>query len=245
MRVRLSQSKVGPRVTPRPIIVEVDSKSLGRRVRLRSHTTDVSVLAEIVLGGSIGRLPDAPGAGTVIDLGANIGLAYRWLRRRYPTARFVCVEPDPGNVRVLRANVESADGSCVVMPVCVGGSERRVNLASDDGEWGFRIVEAAEPSDGDTRVITMDRLLSDAEIEHIDILKCDIEGAEAELFADCRRWISLVDAMVVECHLDVMSTETLIGTLAQNGADFTLTHVERRPELGFEIATLQRRESFV
>jgi FkbM family methyltransferase len=40
-----------------------------------------------------------PNARTVVDLGANIGLSYRWLRRRYPNASFVCVEPDPGESR--------------------------------------------------------------------------------------------------------------------------------------------------
>src|SRR5271170_6821259 len=71
MRVRLSQSKIGPWVTPEPIVVDVDLDTLGSGVRLRSHTTDISVLAEIVLGDSIGRLPAGLDARTVIDLGAN------------------------------------------------------------------------------------------------------------------------------------------------------------------------------
>lgn len=244
MRVRLSQSKIGKWVTPRPIVVDVDLKSLGRGIRLRSHTTDISVLSEIVLGNSIGQLPEAPAPQAVIDLGANIGLAYRWLRRRYPAAQFVCVEPDPGNLEVLRANVASADGVCSVVPACIGGSERKVRLAGGDGEWGYRMVDVAESDHGDTPVLTMERILEETGIERIDILKCDIEGAEGELFSDCSRWIGRVEAMVVECHLDVISTESLMETLADNRADFALTHVERNPHLGFEIATLQRRADF-
>ena len=37
--------------------------------------------------------------------------------------------------------------------------------------------------------ITVDRLMSDHGIEHIDILKVDIEGAEKEVFADTSAWI--------------------------------------------------------
>lgn len=242
MRVRLSQSKLGPWVTPRPIVVDVNMRTLGRDVRLRSHTTDISVLSEILLGSSISHLPPASGTSTVVDLGANIGLAYRWLRHLYPSARFVCVEPDRGNLRVLEANVRAAEGPCHVVGACVGGHERRVNLTTTDGEWGFRMVDSDNGDGGDTEVVTMPRILGDAGIDHISMLKCDIEGAERELFADCRQWIGKVDSMVVECHLDTTSTETLVEMLADNGADFAVTHVDRNPDLGFEIATLWRRD---
>ena len=32
------------------------------------------------------------------------------------------------------------------------------------------------------------------------LLKCDVEGSEAEIFADCGEWLSRVDAAVVETH---------------------------------------------
>ena len=45
--------------------------------------------------------------------------------------------------------------------------------------------------------------------------------------------------MVVECHLDVMSAESLVETLAANGSDLAPTYVLRNPAFGFEIATFQ------
>ena len=240
MRVRLSQSKIGHWVTPEPIVVDVDLVSLGRKVRLRSHTTDISVLGELVQGNGIYYLPSEAHAETIIDLGANIGLAYRWLRARYPSARFVCVEPDPGNLEILRANVRSGGGVCEIVPACVGGRARRVRLATDKGEWGFRMTDADDPNYGDTDVITMDQLLDRTGIEHVNILKCDIEGAEAELFEGCHSWIDRVDFMVVECHTDVMTTESLVQTLVSSGTRFELLYMERNPGFGYEIATLRR-----
>jgi len=240
MRVRLSQSKVGRWVTPEPIVVDVDLASLGPSVRLRSHTTDISVLGEVLGGDSLGHLPADLDAATVLDLGANIGLAYRWMRSRHPTARFVCVEPDPGNLEILRANVRAVDSVSEIVGACVGGRARRVKLTSTDGEWGFRMSDVVDVDDADTDVLTMDQILERTGIERIDILKCDIEGAEAELFVDCASWIDLVDCMVVECHLDVMSTESLMDALSANGARFELLHVERNPRFGYEMATLRR-----
>jgi FkbM family methyltransferase len=240
MRVRLSQSKVGRWVTPEPIVVDVDLVTLGPSVRLRSHTTDISVLAEITDGHTLGRLPTSVRPRTVIDLGANIGLAYRRLRSQFPEARFVCVEPDPGNLEVLRANVGGGDGQCRVIGACVGGRARRVKLATSDGEWGFRLADVDDPTEGDTDVVTMDQILLDADFDRVDVLKCDIEGAEAELFESCSSWINRVDNIIVECHTDVTSTETLAASLARNGADFEVLHVERNPAFGYELATLRR-----
>jgi hypothetical protein len=176
MRIRLSLSKLGPFTTPRPITTTIELRDLGP-VRLRSHSTDISVLSELLIGDEISALPNMPDATTVVDLGANIGLSYRWLRRRYPNASFVCVEPDPGNLEMLRRN---AGTDCQVVAACVGGHERRVALTNGDGEWGYRMVD------------------------QIDILKCDIEGAELD-----------------DSGLEV-------------------AHLERHPDLGFELVTLGR-----
>jgi FkbM family methyltransferase len=240
MRVRLSQSKVGRWVTPEPIVIDVDLVSLGPGVRLRSHTTDISVLGEFVRGDGIYYMPPDAHAETVIDLGANIGLAYRWLRARYPSARFVCVEPDPGNLEILRANVRAVDGMCEIVPACIGGRARRATLESGNGEWAYRMADVDDPSDGDVEVVTMDQLLVRTGVEYVSILKCDIEGAEAELFAECDSWIDRVDYMVVECHTDAMTTELLMQALARSGARLELLNVERNPRFGYEIATLRR-----
>ena len=242
MRVRLSQSRVGRWVTPRPIVVEVDLRTLGPAVRLRSHSSDISVLNELLLGGSYEPLPGATAtAPTVVDLGANIGLSFRWLRARYPRARFLCVEPESGNLEVLHANVRALDGEARIVAACVGGRERRVNLAGGRGDWGFRMAEASpDAGPGAVAVTTMDALLADAGIERIGVLKCDIEGAERELFENCSSWIGRVDAMSVECHADSISAEGLLAAVAANGGRFEVSHRERNPHLGFDILTLVR-----
>jgi FkbM family methyltransferase len=239
MRVRLSQSKVGRWVTPNPIKVTVDLKTLGPRVTLRSHTTDISVLKELLVGDSYAPLPADHHVTTVVDLGANVGLSFRWLRSRYPEARFVCVEPDPGNLEILEANVRAVDADAVIHAACVGGRERRVQMATTSGEWGFRMSDAAG-GDGGIDVITMDALLAGAGFDRVNVLKCDIEGAEAEVFADCASWIDRVDTMSVECHNDMMRSDALLEAVAANGAAFDVRHLESNPHLGFDIITLQR-----
>src|SRR5947208_11589746 len=100
LRIRLSQSKVGPVVCRDPVTVRVATRTLGRAVVLRSHTTDISVFGEITNGHAYEPLiRTVDGAvKSVVDLGANTGLAARFLLERFRDAMLVAVEPDPGNV---------------------------------------------------------------------------------------------------------------------------------------------------
>ena len=234
MRARLSLSRVGWLVAPKAFETEFSSRALGPRVRLRSHSSDISVLGELLVG-SYSQLPAEDKVRTVVDLGANTGLALRWMHHRYPAARFVCVEPELGNVEVLRQNAANAGGEILVVPACVGGHERRVSLTTDSGEFAFRMLEDAS---GAFRVMTMDQVLDLAGFRGpVDILKCDIEGAELEVFADCASWITRVRWIVVECHYPYTS-QALTHSIACNGGEFEQRHIERNPAFGAETVTL-------
>jgi hypothetical protein len=48
--------------------------------------------------------------------------------------------------------------------------------------------------------MTVDKIMNDYNLEKIDILKIDIEGAEKEVFSNASSWIEKVDAIIVELH---------------------------------------------
>lgn len=236
MQSRLSLSKVGRVVAPRRVTAHVCLRKLGPDVALRSHTSDISVLGEL-LEGSYSHLPGAGAdVATVVDLGANSGLAFRWLHARYPRARFVCVEPDPGNCAVLRENVRASRADATVLEACAGGWERTVSLVTESGEFGFRMDEDRP---GDIPVLTMPRILEEAGMNStIDVLKCDIEGAEEELFADCREWIGRVRWIVAECH-HPYTADALERAIEANGARCSRRFLETNEPFGCETVTLR------
>jgi FkbM family methyltransferase len=213
LRVRLSQSKLGPLVCPRRITVEVDLRTVGSSTWLRSHTTDVAVLGEVLEARSYDPFARAAAGDvrTIVDLGANTGLAARWLLERFPSARLVAVEPHPGNVAVLKQNLRTYGDRAKVVAACIGASERRVALAGTR-EDGYRIVE----NGGEIPVVTMETVFSGLGGRRIDMLKVDIEGSEEELFADCSSWIERVGLVSVECH-HPFSGEALLSRLAESG----------------------------
>jgi FkbM family methyltransferase len=241
MQIRLSLSKIGGLVCARRRTRSTRLRSLGGDVVLRSHTSDISVLSELVVSNAYlepAQLIAEPR--TVVDLGANTGLAARWFLNRWPAARVVAVEPEPGNLDVLRLNLRGRRAH--VMPVAVGGVARRATLHSSDGEFAFTICGDVTGSAVEVSVVTMGDVISDAKIDHIGLLKVDIEGAERELFADCGSWIDCVQSMIVECHAGYSSDDLLAACLA-GGASFRLVDLDRKPDWGFEVATAVRTEA--
>jgi len=240
MRVRMALSKLGGVVCPHPISPDVYLHTFGKNaLRIRSHTTDISVLNEILVSAGYDALLRHPPAEPrlIVDLGANTGLVDRWLLSHFPSVDIIAVEPEPGNAATLRTNV--AGLPVKVIEACIGATARTVTLHTTSGEHGFTMI--GEPAVGSVTfqvpVITMETVLQD--ISKVDLLKVDIEGAEEELFADCADWISKVELLLVECHANY-KIANLQADLARAGASFKLIETDIKPEQGFEVALLER-----
>lgn len=136
---------------------------------------------------------------TIVDLGANIGLSALYMGHLHPEARVVCVEPDPENFHILKRNIgESPKAICI--NAAIGAAEGRANLAfsSKNEPWATRTVLS---EDGSVRVISLNKLITDYQIERIDILKIDIEGAELDLFSkNYEQWLSITNLIIIELH---------------------------------------------
>jgi FkbM family methyltransferase len=242
MRARLSLSKVGPLVARRRQVVVVRLRSFRAPISLRTHSTDISVLKELLLARTYDGAVEQSASGTeaIVDLGANTGLATCWLAARFPAARILAVEPEPDNVRLLRLNAGALGDRVTVVAACAGSRRRRVSLASSTGAWGYRMRESGG-GDGasEVDVVPMATLLAEHGFDHVDLLKCDVEGAERELFEDAGAWLPSVDVAVVECH-DGYTTDELRADAARGGVRTQVVRHDAEPALGLETVTLRR-----
>jgi len=143
---------------------------------------------------------------TIVDAGANIGLASVYFANKFPGTTIVAIEPDEDNLALLKLNVAPYGN---VVPVCAAlwHENGPIDLLDTGlGSWGF-MTAARDSSDRPSgrvlrqvRGITVDALMDEHGIDRIDILKMDIEGAEREVFTDASAWIGRVDALIVELH---------------------------------------------
>lgn len=185
----------------RPETLRVKVPQLVNPVTLRLRTSDVSVFEEIVIRGQY-ALPLPVEPETIVDAGANIGLASIYYANRYPKARIVAVEPEPSNFDVLLQNVR---GYSNILPIqaALWCRDGYVTLNAEQGSDAGKSKVGFTVGKGDgllVRAITIPTLMQEAHISSIQLLKVDIEGAEKEVFEDARDWIDVVSCLAIELH---------------------------------------------
>lgn len=135
----------------------------------------------------------------IIDCGANIGLSAVYFANKYPNATIIAVEPDFGNFTYLELNSKLYPNI-----ICLNRAiwSKPVHMAVVDpgrGGWGLRTVEAAESSGLES--ITIDQIMDQYQMDRIDLLKIDIEGAEKELFTSgYESWLLKTHFLAIELH---------------------------------------------
>ncbi len=143
---------------------------------------------------------------TVIDLGANIGLASRYFADHFPNCKILAVEPNPGTYEVLLLNVERlvANRRCRTLRAAVWSSEKILTGgALDDPNHfsAFAVHESADASGEDSIAgWPMSKIIADSGFERVDLLKVDIEGAEVALFTGNVNWLQQVRTIAIEFH---------------------------------------------
>jgi FkbM family methyltransferase len=197
-------------------------KNVRGALYVRLGTSDFWVLEELFLEHEYHPFfaHDAEPVKTILDLGANVGLSVRLWLGHYPDARIVAVEPDAKNIAMALRNTKGRGGVSLVR-ACVAGRPRMVALDRSALEWQIKLSDADANAAGADLVeaLTVPQLLERFAIDGaIDLLKCDIEGAEAEVFANCSPWIERVRELVVELHAPY-TEENLLEDLRKGGVE--------------------------
>lgn len=196
----------------------------------RLGTTDWLVIEEIFIDGEYEPVirEHLANVRQIIDLGANAGYSLRFWQLNFPEAQIIAVEPDASNLRIARLNA-GPNANVAFAEACVAASPGRVSLDRSNGEWGISMRHDAVEVVGSVEALTMPQLFDRFDVRgDVDILKCDVEGAERELFRDCRGWIDRVRVMIVELH-DGYRDADLLGDLDRNGASFGCTIISSSP----------------
>lgn len=205
---------------------------LRRPVLLRPHTSDFQVAREMFVRREYQRLmhPPPEDVGFVLDLGANIGLSVRLWQEMFPAARVMALEPEPENAGLCRRNVElgGAAQRVHVIEAAAAGVSGTGLLETSRSVCSHRLAGAARGGALQVRTMSIQDILREAQHDGaIDLLKCDIEGAEEVLFADCAAWIGRVRALIVEVH-GAYTLQQLQADLARAGSALRLVKGEQR-----------------
>jgi len=143
-----------------------------------------------------------PKNAVILDLGANVGYTTAHLAARYPGARVIAVEMDAANAELATRNTASFSDRCHVLHAAVWPEDGQV-LYTGDSEWGFRVCDS-HLSDGQQAMsapaFSVETIIRKYDLQRIDYVKMDIEGAEAILLKSHAEWLRQVYSMNVEVH---------------------------------------------
>ena len=136
----------------------------------------------------------------ILDLGAYVGFAAVYFANRFPNAEIVCVEPEETNFEILRMNTVGYRNIKLIHGA-IWHHSTRVNLKGKMGGEAWASV-FEEGGQGQVQAYSVSDLLRMIGWTGIDYVKCDIEGAEAEVFSDprCAEWVSEAMCVSVELH---------------------------------------------
>lgn len=191
---------------------------------LRRHGSDRYTFKEIVVEEvyqkALSRLSFE--VKTIIDLGANIGLASLYFLHAFPSAQLFAVEANPDTFKVLMANLDTQ---------ILGGRVRLLNAAvwhsyaqlagqcalSDHHFSRFHVYESKQAVPARIEGIPMRAVLERAAFATIDLLKVDIEGGEAALFQRDQGWLRAVNSIAIEFHGDSRRESDFDSIIKEHG----------------------------
>ncbi len=196
---RRIQSLAPPRTIENGAVVELTVPSLQQGISIRAGTTDAQELVYVAIRETYGAVLPEGKVNEIVDAGASFGESSAWYLSRFRDARLIAIEPHPDSFRLLERNLRPY------------GSRAAAVRAALWHRPGALVVRPAASLDstsveemsgiGDCEAMTVTQILERFGIDQIDIFKCDIEGAERELFEhECDLWLDRTRFIAIETH---------------------------------------------
>jgi FkbM family methyltransferase len=146
------------------------------------------------------RVAGDTAAPTMVELGAFWAYYSLWMLQRVPQTRAILVEPDPNNLEVARANLALNGRQAELVQAAVGAAAGPPQPFCCESDGLTRPVATA----------SIRSLLERFDIDRIDVLLADVQGAEVELLGGAADLLAdRVRFLVVSTHHHLISGDPL------------------------------------
>lgn len=176
---------------------------------------------------------------TMVDIGAHVGwLSLIAARAVGPTGRVVAVDPQPYNCNKVLINA-AANGFNHILTVCAAAADvsGSLTLSNQTATDKARLTLAGDGvNDNGQRFIvptfSVPDLMAATDIDHIHLLKVDVEGYELPVFRGAESVLNRVDAIIFEAlqEEDVSSRDAIVRLLQSHG--FSLFTMDGEAAIG-------------
>jgi FkbM family methyltransferase len=150
----------------------------------------------------------------ILDLGANCGLFS--LYAADSCSRVISVEPTPSTFDILQ-EVVKPDNKIVPLQLAIGPHNEMISFFINENSTTNSMLDR---NGHEIRVqcMTLETLLHMQGLDHVDFIKCDIEGSEMQALTDATLGpiANRVDFWFVEVHQTDVKEQAWPGNLAAN-----------------------------
>lgn len=197
----------------------------NREFALRPETHDIEVFLQVIRDEEYREAVTLMGnlvRPRIIDAGANIGLTTLFFKSVFPDAQIIALEPEPSNFQMLERTLE-LNNLADVTPVRNALWTHDASLSPDwsfrgGRSWSFAVKEGG--SGADIVGVRLDSILDDHGWPRADLLKIDIEGAEAHLIRHRETLATMAERatfVCIEVHGEMIGREEARAALASVG----------------------------
>ncbi|WP_417264809.1 FkbM family methyltransferase [Brumimicrobium sp.] len=158
----------------------------------------------------------------LIDAGSNIGSTAIYLKHLFPETQIFCIEPDEENFDLLKNNLSKYVNNGSVKLYQAGlmgksGLNLSINTNFRDKSSCARQV-VVEQKENRLKSITIIDLIKEHNLQSIDLLKIDIEGAEVFLIKNDSNvsFLSITKCIAIEIHDEYECREKIYELLIKN-----------------------------
>jgi FkbM family methyltransferase len=158
----------------------------------------------------------------IVDIGANYGV-FSLYSQMFKPKKVYSVEPIKSTFENMKKNLDGYDVVCINKSISDKNGVETFALTNVNGNnFSLKNADGYHPSEvineEIVETITIDQLISDYNIPHIDFLKVDCEGGELDLFQtiDKNYLKNNINKIALEYH-SMSIKETVIEILTDNG----------------------------
>lgn len=209
------------RFVQRNVLISIKVKDLPHKIFIRNQPADFAVFTQVFIHKEYEVSLEHP-VNSIIDAGANIGLAALFFISKYPTASIICIEPEKNNFDLLLQNTKPYSNiSCINTAVWHKNTHLQI-VDKGYGSLGFQVKETTEEKNTFTAK-TISSIMQHWGKTQVDIVKLDIEGSEEQVvLQDEENWPEKTKTIFVEIHdgLKPGLTQKITGKLRNHFSFF-------------------------
>ena len=233
-------------LTNKPFVI-FETKN-GLKMKIRTKSTDLMALTNVwLIQEYFQKKNGIKNDGTILDIGAHIGLFCLYASQYNKSGKIFCFEPIKENHKLLLENIElNSIKNIIPFNLAVSSESEKIKMYLSNDQAGHSIfLKNSKPVKVDS--ISLKKIFDDNKIDKSSFVKLDCEGAEYDIIKSAPiEYLMKIDKIVMECHFVNSKSQYVKKTVEKlDDSKFEVKLVYTNNDLGLIFASRKTNQNFI